>query len=521
MVTSISRYTHRYFELSSFVQFAFWLALILIIKYDTLLAPPVWDTAMGVFPPAIFLAENNFNILQLIQQEGWWQGGPNVHSFSSWTWFIAVVMVLIDNPKTIFFILHAITFLVCAYAISKLVLTARQIGLNSSLSLLSGLFLLLLPLVLVQIGYMYTESLVMAFSILGWVSWCNQREGSAVFYSLLAISVKLTGIVIGLCILPLLVLRLMHKFSIKRLLLIVSIPSFYYIATSIYVWLGGADITPYMPLGDFGDLLVRIKIRLIAAPDLTLLILLSICVSIFHLIYKWLSTKSFNPVPRLYAYCVTNGSSVIVTCYLSLFCLAVLLMTYKGNLFLFRYAVPMMPFVILQLAIAAHSFRIQSVAVSFFIAFCLFSIYNHNGKIYTTTRTFSITEHSHDYKTYVLAQKTMIDHIAELDDTTPIYVSREIDYMTSHPEMGYLNKLKPNIVGLYKSEYSGLSVDDLPSEFYVVQTNPRHGGVRLFQTIGKVRTSDAKKQGWRTEKIVSQRIGKRYMTMHRIYKGND
>ena len=39
---------------------------------------------MGVFSPAIFLYENNFDILSLIQEPDWWLGGANVHAFSAW-----------------------------------------------------------------------------------------------------------------------------------------------------------------------------------------------------------------------------------------------------------------------------------------------------------------------------------------------------------------------------------------------------------------------------------------------------
>ena len=82
---TFNRFIDYFFRLSVSAQFLAWFLFILAIKFDTLLAPPVWDTAMGVFPPAIFLFENSFNLLELINQPGWWEGGPNVHSVSLWT----------------------------------------------------------------------------------------------------------------------------------------------------------------------------------------------------------------------------------------------------------------------------------------------------------------------------------------------------------------------------------------------------------------------------------------------------
>ena len=59
-----------------------WFLVIVALNQGMLFAPPVWDTAMGVFPPALYLYQNSFDIGSLILEENWWQGGPNVHSLS-------------------------------------------------------------------------------------------------------------------------------------------------------------------------------------------------------------------------------------------------------------------------------------------------------------------------------------------------------------------------------------------------------------------------------------------------------
>ena len=73
------------------VQVLFWFVVILLVKHANLFEPPVWDSAMGVFPPAIYLFENNFDVRGLLQQANWVEGGPKVHSLSLLTWLIAVV----------------------------------------------------------------------------------------------------------------------------------------------------------------------------------------------------------------------------------------------------------------------------------------------------------------------------------------------------------------------------------------------------------------------------------------------
>ena len=133
----------------------FWLMLIIILKHDVLLAPPVWDTAMGVFPPAIYLYENNFDVLSLLKEPNWWEAGPNVHSLSLVTWVIALVMNLTNDAGHTFLVLHSLTFLLTAFGLTYYVRLVRSFGIDASIAFASALFVLVFPLVLVQVGYMY------------------------------------------------------------------------------------------------------------------------------------------------------------------------------------------------------------------------------------------------------------------------------------------------------------------------------------------------------------------------------
>ena len=69
-------------ERSTGAQFLVALLGILALKWPTLDQPPVWDTAMGLFPAAITLAGNGFDVAELFGMPGFFQGGPNTHSAS-------------------------------------------------------------------------------------------------------------------------------------------------------------------------------------------------------------------------------------------------------------------------------------------------------------------------------------------------------------------------------------------------------------------------------------------------------
>jgi len=511
-VSTFLRLPELYFRLPVATQILIWFVLILAIKFDTLFAPPVWDTAMGVFPPAIFLYENNFNIVELVKLPGWWDGGPNVHSLSLWTWLIALTMKITQDPTTTFFVLHSITFALTALAISLLVRTLFLKQIHSSLAIASGLLLLLTPLVLVQIGYMYTESPIMALSILVWVSWFHQREGLAVVLALIAIGIKLTGLIIGICIIPLLLLRLIDQFSIKRLILLAIIPAGYFIINSLYGWLNG------VPQGNFwGETSAIFRdtyARAMHAPDVTLIIMVGIISSIIYAIFVWRKTYVLNPIPTLLKYCTKDGSNFIVISYPFLFCLGIVFSLYNNQLFIYRYAIPIIPFAIVSLALLSLAIRCQAVTLIFVAIACTFAIYNYKGKIYNHTLAFSIVENAHAYQNYVAAQKGVIEQLSSLDDDTPIFVSRDIDYMTSHPMMGYLDKIKPNIIGIYKTEYEVIDIDDLPSEIYIVYSVPGHGGER----IAALRHDLVEENKWGAERTYDHRFRNHLMRLRRIYK---
>lgn len=510
------RLPELFLRLTPAIQFVIWFILILVVKIDTLLAPPVWDTAMGVFPPAIFLYENNFDLMQLIQLTGWRQGGPNVYSLSLWSWLIAVIMTTTQNPVTTYFIVHSLTFAICALAISHLVRTLALMGINTYLALLAGLLLFSVPLVSVQIGYMYTESPVMALSILAWVSWYHRRETLAVLITCVAISIKATGLIIGLCLLPLLLLRLLDKFSLKRLLLIIVIPSFYLFSSTLYSFLGGRDNSVEMPWGDLASILTSLQSRVVHALDVTYLIGIGLLAAILYTLLQWKRSGRLIPLSKLYRECVENGSACIAILFPFVFILGVLIRVYLGDFFLYRYLIPILPFTIITILLFAKSFRIQGVVAITLTAVCALFIYNHNGTLYRPTSIFSIEEHSHAYQGFVDAQKSVVEQISLLGNSTPIYVSREVNYMTSHPMMGYLSEIKPNIVGIFTEDFINIDTQNLPNEFYLVYSNRAHGGERIVA----LRETLADDINWNVERVFELYYHDTRMTIRRLYRSN-
>ena len=83
-------------------QIALSFCIVFILKWQVLNQPPVWDTAFSVFPAAITLSENGFDLISLLKMPGYMAGGPNVHANSIITIITAVMISLFGKTKFLF-----------------------------------------------------------------------------------------------------------------------------------------------------------------------------------------------------------------------------------------------------------------------------------------------------------------------------------------------------------------------------------------------------------------------------------
>jgi len=172
------------------------LSVILGLKWHTLLQPPVWDTAMGLFPAALTLSANGFDLLGLLAMPGYLEGGPNTHATSLVTLLTALVLrVTGGGGPTSFVALHLLHFSAAAWALAVLYRFARPVF-GASATALFCLAVLLFPVVSVQVGYMYLEVPLLLCAVLALQAWTEQRFWPAVLWATAAFAVKETGIIV-------------------------------------------------------------------------------------------------------------------------------------------------------------------------------------------------------------------------------------------------------------------------------------------------------------------------------------
>jgi hypothetical protein len=501
----------RLLALPAILQLAFWLTLIVLIKADSLFEPPVWDSAMGVFPPAVFLYESGFDIRALLQQGNWWMGGPNVHSLSLFTWFVALVMTLTHSAPATFAIVHATTFVMVAGALVLFSRALRRDGLPGHAVLTTTAFVLSLPLVLVQVGYLYTESWVMVLSIAAWAAWRDTRIGLAVLACALVIFVKLTGIAIVICVGLALLLDGRTRIA-RKLALLATLAVAILVTKWLPGWLDAAQV-PGPSWGDPDQLARSFVERLSTIPDVTFWLLVGM---LSTALYGGVCLRRGARLRDLLSIDGPQGARLICLLMPFAFSAGIAASIFSQILFLPRYLIPALPFAAASMLYFAASIGGTRWLSGVLIAACVANGLNWSGRLYPPEyASFSIVERSHAYRDFLHAEIDLIRAMERAPATIPIFVSKEIGYMTSDPMMGYVDRELPQIRPIYRPPYSGRPLDEYPDEFMLAYSNPGHGGeeiARLVQLAAAdpgfgVRSLSFERNGFRTALFWIRRNG--------------
>jgi hypothetical protein len=459
-LTMLDDRTDRLLAAPGWIQFGAWLIVVLLLKADVLFEPPVWDSAMGVFPPAIFLYENGFDIRALLAEPNWWFGGPNVHSLSLFTWFLALVMAVTDS--------------------GSLVLFGRALrvdGFRAPTILAASLFVLGMPLVSVQVGYLYTEVWVMALGVAAWAYWRLGKVGVATAICIVALFVKLTAIALVACVaLALLVSRSPSR--LRRAALLAALVAALVVNRRLPSWLGAA-VVDHPRWGDPAFLANALLERLAAIPDVSLLVAAALAGTLIRSV----ACAIQDPSPsRCFDLGRRQSARVIALAMPLAFSAGIVHSIFSESLFLPRYLVPIIPFAVVSLLDHARAVGRERLALIVLCVGCVFNLANRSGAFYRPDhQSFSIVERSDAYHQFHRLQIELIEGIERLPKDMPVYVSKEIHYMLSSPLMGYVDGPLPQIRPIFLPPNRGAPLEAFPPEFVLVFSNGGHGGEEVVR----------------------------------------
>ena len=467
---------------SGLLQFAGWFVLVLILKQDHWLSPPAWDSAMGVFPPAVFLLENGFDLALLMQQPDWWQGGPNVHSLSLFTWLVAATMALTRDPQVTLLALHGATYLLTALSLWWYSRLLGAMEIDPPTANLAALVLLLCPLVLVQAERLYTEIPLMACHVGSALLLCRNRQVAAALVALAALAIKMTAValVAGLALVLLLGIRRNLKAGLAALVvlllgsgLILLLP---FLLGSVPAGAGG--------WGDPDLLMTHLALRLESIADITLVMKLALAAALFLPLWWGFRGRGKHHYPAWLL------PAMLVLLVPVLFSAGVIVGAFRGNLFLPRYLVAVIPLAMASVVLLGRELLPRWVLLSGLSLCAIYFVLNHQGRYYPPNHdSFSVVERSHAYRAFNRVKARALDAIGKRQSSMPAYVTREIHYMNSSRYMGYADPVHAHVYGIFVEPHRSRSLDAYPARFMLVKGSRIHGGKVIDRLVAAARAS--------------------------------
>lgn len=173
---------------------------LLITKWSVLFYPVYGDAASGPWIEALWLYKHNFDYVALNAQPGFTTGGPKAYLFSLYPGFIAVLMNVFHNVKTLLFVNHFISFILAAIIVGLFRELLLSI-ISRERALLIGLFFLFLPVSQSQIEILNMEIWVLFFMMLSAVYLVKKNVGRALLLASLAALVKVYAMSANLAVL--------------------------------------------------------------------------------------------------------------------------------------------------------------------------------------------------------------------------------------------------------------------------------------------------------------------------------
>lgn len=478
------------------IGFLFFFAVTTLINLTFINMPPVWDAAAGTFAPAIYLFENNFDFAGLLKQDGFFTGGPNVHSITIISFLTYFILSLSNgNPELFLPLLHLMQF-----AFTGIVLTGtffmalRLVGIFAACVI--SFAVLFYPLFLVQTGYLYLEIPGTAFLIAGVFAWASRCYITAIVLATAACLIKSFGMVLIFSLVILLLLE--PSLPKRRKIMFSGLLIFLMVGIEMIKW--GSAKGMSFDRSQYFSYLLSIFFKLNVLPDLKILIttalLLPIYIRMRQVAYS--QTTMFDFLSKSIAGDLTQRLVVMIYLLPLVYMGFIITVPLAGMNYtqLPRYYVWILPFLFVGAVYGCKLFldgifkheskafiqKSELLLTALLMALTCFFIANRVGRYYPSlgddTNSFSSTERSYEYLEFYKIQRNSVISLAELQKGLPAFVTRGEYYYLSSPLMGYVKKELNNIFLIVNEPYNSSNLNDYPDEFVLldVSTQPLHGG---------------------------------------------
>jgi|10_taG_2_1085330.scaffolds.fasta_scaffold03243_5 hypothetical protein len=480
---------------STFLIFLGFFILVCVLNWDARYEKPVWDTAAGVFSPAIYLYETGFDFYGLLEEPGFRQAGPNVHVHTPVTIVTAVVMWLFNgNTELVYLSLHLIQFFLTGLVLAVVFNLSRSIfGIYTSLFVTAAV--MLFPPFLIQSRYMYMEIGGSLCVILAFSNWVKQNHFWAAIAAIAACLVKSSGLPIIIC---LSLLFMLEKDGRTKRVFYVAMMVISGVGIELLRWMQKASTASVNNTDYTGYLIHQFHGRLSQTPDFYLILLFLIIGGWWYLL------KNRDTFKRKFVLGdqedgdldferrVLLGGVLMISAFVGF--IAVVPLSGMEFYPLTRYYIWIWPVMVITLvALILISFRngeLQQenknggLAVKVFVKIIIvvmigFFWSNKSGEYYPNygkdITAFSIAERSMEYKSFNEMQSALIKSAEGINDRN-VYLNLFDTFYTSSPIMGYIDHEKENFKYIVTYHDNPADLREYPDNFALVLSNVSHGG---------------------------------------------
>lgn len=194
-----------------------WLAVfaaLVLLKRNSIDLPASWDESWAVLPGGLWLAENQFDLVGLLQQPQWFNFGPSTYALSPVTWLTGLVAA-VTTPEAFMPTLHVVHMAIGAVGLREVYRFARPVWsptASSSLVIMTAL----LPLMNAQLGAAYQEVPTFTLGMLAVNAAFRDDWAKASVWGAVATLSKATGIVSILAVVAAHLLRRHRTLGMRR-----------------------------------------------------------------------------------------------------------------------------------------------------------------------------------------------------------------------------------------------------------------------------------------------------------------
>jgi hypothetical protein len=465
-----------------FAVFFLMLAAVIALKAHTLEEPPLWDGSFSVFPAGATLATTGFDIPALLDEPGYLEGGPNVHTLSLVTLVTGAAIRWFHAGDLVLPVLHGIHFVIAAAAGLGLFRIAARV-LSRRLAVVTALAGLLAPVVMTQAGTIYVEMPILAVTVWAAVAFLEDRRRLAIWWAVLAVLVKQSGIIVGagLAVATLFDPRPERR-DVRAAVVVVGIPL---AVATVLIALGPptSDATSFASqllasLGPSARFLLR-------TPDVLLLLLL------FLLLRPAVAKRPMTGGGSLDE--AVRVESLVRSLLVSF---AAFYVVGGGLAFstLPRYWSQVLPFIIIGLATTLRRLLSEQAVTATITVLCVLFVLNVNGWLYPAIgqNNFAIAERSGEYQSLLDVELSIAAAIAALPDDAAVFYTQAHHYWVTYPDSGYVDEPVPNGVNILQDP----RLDDpqlaaFPDAFYVAYESGALGGRALNELVRQAEADPA------------------------------